>query len=361
MKIGIVTIVNGASFGNRLQNYATQKVLENNGYTVETINNCFDKESTLSIVIKNAIYTLFKFIPHFKKSKSIWKRMYTFYQWDKQYIDYSHRKIDASKKNRFVSIKNDYDYFLVGSDQIWNPKYAANKGFELLSFVPNEKRVSLSTSLGVPSIPSDLEKLYVTEWNKFKSISVRENQAAKIIEDLTGTTAAVHIDPTLMLERSEWEAFQKKPDNIDENYILSFFLTNPPKDTVDVLDKVAKDLKIGVLTLDASWEYFQDITPNHFVYLISHARMIYTDSFHCTVFSLLFGKPVVVFDRFDSEKMNSRLSTLLNKVNKAHFWVGKKADEAMIRAIASEPEYDIDKLMVSERECVKAYLKEYLQ
>lgn len=47
--------------------------------------------------------------------------------------------------------------------------------------------------------------------------------------------------------------------------------------------------------------------------------------------------------------MNSRLSTLLNKVNKAHFWVGKKADEAMIRAIASEPEYDIDKLMVSER------------
>lgn len=77
MKIGIVTIVNGASFGNRLQNYATQKVLENNGYTVETINNCFDKESTLSIVIKNAIYTLFKFIPHFKKSKSIWKRMYT--------------------------------------------------------------------------------------------------------------------------------------------------------------------------------------------------------------------------------------------------------------------------------------------
>lgn len=120
-------------------------------------------------------------------------------------------------------------FFVVGSDQIWNPMFVDCKN-EFLQFADFNKRIAYSASIGVSEIP-EKKKAYFAECMKgMKHISVREEQGAKIVHSITGMDVPVLIDPTLLLNREAWERIIKKPDWMkNEKYILVFFLEKLPQ------------------------------------------------------------------------------------------------------------------------------------
>lgn len=359
MKIALITIVNGASFGNRLQNYATQSVFQKLGYEIETINNTFEKNSDIKVYLQKIIGIAFSIIPQLRYKSQNWNRGFTFRKWDKCYISYSKAKLDASNYKEDVLGLNDiYNYFVVGSDQIWNPQFSSNSGFELLSFVPSQKRVSLSTSIGTETLPEQYLEMYKTELSKFKAISVREEKAAELVRSFVDIKVAVHIDPTLMVTKEEWKAFEKKPKKpITKEYILCFFLTNPDEGTKEIIQKFAYNKNLATLYLNRNMPGFEKISPNEFIYLVSHAKMVVTDSFHCTVFSLIFGVPLAVLDRFDADHVNSRLMTLLSSVSQEQFWLGRLNNMECMERNYKLAGYDIEPIIADKREQALKYIK----
>ena len=120
----------------------------------------------------------------------------------------------------------------------------------------------------------------------------------------------------------------------------------------------AKNNSLELINLNSNMKEFEKISPNEFIYLISHSSLVCTDSFHCTVFSLIFGKSLCVFDRFDEERVNSRLKTLLETVHKENFWVGNVVNQSILKKNDSEFDYSVEEILNGERERVKRYILE---
>lgn len=128
-------------------------------------------------------------------------------------------------------------------DQIWNPYWAVNKttfdGF-FLRFAKKDKRVSYAASFGVSMIPENQISDYTKALLEFKRISVREDAGASIIKNLCNREAQVVLDPTLLLDKCQWECIQKKMLNIqtDSPYILTYFLGEMPENARDYIEKL---------------------------------------------------------------------------------------------------------------------------
>lgn len=350
--IGIVTIISH-NLGNRLQNYALQEYLVSKNYDVKTIPdksyNLIKKElKRLKFIIQ---LTLSQFI---KKYKSVsWKCFDRKINWE----DYS------VKDNSEVLIEK-YDYFIAGSDQIWNPLFNFNRNKMFLTFAKKEQKVAYAASIGISELPKEWEEFYAKNIKEFTSISVREDDAAEIIKNLIGRSVKVLIDPTMLLTKEKWEEVAKDSKvNIDYKYVVKYFL-GPRNDKYDkYIENRAKE--IGAKVLDVT-EYNKEnndvIGPAEFVYLIANSNGVFTDSFHGTVFSLLFEKPFIVFDRAvekETGNMSSRLNTLLNKFDIK----GQRiVDVSQLDNIHPEVDYKkINKILQKERKIAEEYLEEVLK
>ena len=209
----------------------------------------------------------------------------------------------------------NYDCFVSGSDQVWNPDwadYTYEKTF--LRFCRKEKRVAYAASFGVDSIPEKWIDKYKTGLSEFQYLSVRENKAVEIVEELIGKTCERVLDPTMLLDKDEWDRIAIVPPQcMNKNYILTYFLGGR-SDAVnkDILEYARKyDCHvINLLDLNDP-NYF--VGPDKFVGLISKAKLVLTDSFHATVFSIIYERTFVVYNRKGiGSKMGSRLSSLLD-------------------------------------------------
>lgn len=217
-----------------------------------------------------------------------------------------------------------YDGILVGSDQLWLPAGLAS-GFYTLMFVPEDKiKIAYATSFGVSRIPRSQRTRTAWYLNRIQWLSTREWQGAKIIKQLTTRDAAVNVDPTLLLTAQEWEQRIPRRRVVQPPYIFCYFLGSVPAHRMAVrqlreqtglpvvclphLDEfVAEDLDFG------DHQLF-DIGADDFVNLIRSAEYVCTDSFHGTVFSILYHKKFLTFDRFAAhsrESRNSRIDSLL--------------------------------------------------
>ena len=150
--------------------------------------------------------------------------------------------------------------------------------------------------------------------NDFSALSVREEAGREIIKELTGKNATVIVDPTLLLSQEEWRKIERKPKGAEKGYILTYFLSSMNEKAKKLLEKEKGNYRIYNL-LDKNDLIAGKAGPSEFLWLFDNADLILTDSFHASVFSFLFDKPFVVFDRNWSEgNMNSRLVTLLSKL-----------------------------------------------
>lgn len=308
-KIAIYTIQN-YNFGNRLQNYATQSILQAFGYEVVSLRN-YPLSSHKWINnnnVSSAVYSVLKKLKleykYFVKDKT--KK--NFYLFDIRYIKFSDDYIAYNDVSN--DLGNKYDAIIVGSDQVWNTSF---KWLSINAFLPFYVpcKISFSASFGMDSISYD--KKIADCLKKFKKISVREDAGTKIVKEFTGKDATVLVDPTMLLSSQEWRKISRKPDGAKEKYILTYFLS--PK--CDAAKKQLKVLSEGrdvheLLKADDNVARFAG--PSEFLWLFDHADVILTDSFHACVFSFLFNKPFVVYDRnWNEGNMNSRLETLLKK------------------------------------------------
>ena len=312
MKIGIVTITNnGYNYGNQLQNYAVKKIYESLGCTVKTLYNIDGSEFQVSLLhrLKNYLYIIIKH-PSYPERM----REEKFRKFGKKHLCYtSPFTFNTIKKIQ----KENFDYISVGSDQVWNPYFECNHihmDYLLLTFVEPEKRIALSASMGVTSLSGDIEKKFHDELSCFKAVSVREYTAQKYLEKILHKKVDLVIDPTLMLNKKEWSKLSSKPAFFKNEapYVLTYFL-GEKTETVqnDLIFLVKSGIKIYHF-LDKSTPKMFANGPCEFIYMISHAQCVLTDSFHASVFSFIFNVPFYVYERCDQEKnMQSRFETFL--------------------------------------------------
>ena len=302
-KVGIATIVGQANYGNRLQNYALDSVLRSLGFDTVTFNDPLQVSFSIKHWVKQEVKRIFGL-----RDGYMLRRFRQFGKWDKRHLrwqDY-HRASDC-------------DYVVLGSDQIWNPDFWFVRealDFYFGAFAEPQKRIAYAASIGVDQIPKELEDKYIQELSALKSISVRETQGAQIIQNLTGRSVPVVLDPTMLLTEQAWTALEKKP-----NYMT---------------------------------------TPDEFIWLVHHCRLMLTDSFHGSVFSILFGKPFRSFTREDNNlDMGSRLDTLFGSLGIGDWCRGsvqEDPDRIFYKDYASVPA-----VLERERQFALDYLKNALE
>lgn len=219
-----------------------------------------------------------------------------------------------------------FDAVVCGSDQIWNPTfYGACNPFYYLSFVPKGvSKIAYAPSIGLSDIPecyTDDFKKYLSD---FKAISVRENNAVELVKKYADKEAKWVLDPTMLLDGSAWS---KLIDNkiIEKPYIFCY-LFGTQDYYKDAIENIRNKTGLEVVIIpfserDLTNEYTKiyKAGPIEFLSLIKNAEYVLTDSFHATVFSLLFERPfyTLLRDNDNEEKsMNSRIYSLLSMVDK---------------------------------------------
>lgn len=314
MKLAIYTLYGLQNYGNRLQNYALQRVLENLGCQVETL--AVVPPLTVKNLAKrfltkhNGRLRLRSWKEH-RKEKPFW-------QFTKRHI---HTRFLSPKDGRIPQhIGNEYDGLVAGSDQVWNPHFwqkgenSADAYNALLAFAPASKRAAYAASFGIPAIPECWEKTIAAELRQFQAISVREETGAEIIRSLTGDDCDVVLDPTMMLTAEEWRSVSEYPPDLSEKkYIVSFFIGNQSGEVRQYIERVKKETGFEIQELSTE---DNTVNPAAFLAFLDGAQAVITDSFHATVFSILFHTPFVVMERHHGLgiNMNDRIVTLLSAV-----------------------------------------------
>ena len=347
-KVGIYTI-QSLNYGNRLQNYAVQEYIKLIGFhpvsfRTKKINRPRVIYNKIKWVIRNSI----------KKDK-----FSNFCKFDSN-IELS--DLFIAKEEFSDNIRSNFDALIVGSDQVWNTTFDFVSVNSFLPF-PHPNKIAFSASFGVDSIPYD-QKI-VDCLKDFKALSVREEAGAKIIKELTGREATVLVDPTMLLTVDEWRKVEKKPSGIKESkktekpkegYILTYFLSPKCEEAKKRLEEIKGNRKVYEL-LNPEDAVAGKAGPSEFLWLFDHADLIITDSFHACVFSFLFDKPFIVYDRTDDVVcMNSRLETLLSK-----FHLERKYANSGLQNDIWEHDYEEGyKQLELEREKAMNFLKEAL-
>ena len=354
LKIGIITIWDENNYGNRLQNYAVQECLKGMGVEAKTFKNfarCNNKNNTVFDNLKQRIIFLMKKIQQILKKKD--NRYKNFKEFNIKNINSSSKYITGYNA---ITLSKDYNYFVTGSDQVFNPNFGRLTYIDLLGFIEPKKRIALAASFGIDNLSSSKQKEIKKYFDEMEAMSVREEQAKKIIKQINNKDdIEVLIDPTMMLTTSEWDKISKKPTMLKKDkYILNYFLGTLSEKRKNEINRVAKENNCEIINILDKDSPFYQCGPSEFIYLEKHAFLICTDSFHSSVFAILYNKPVVIFEREDKEeKMNSRIETLLEKFKiENRKFNGKITDENI--------EHNYEKayqILEEEREKFKNFLK----
>ena len=330
-KAGIVTLVDYSNYGNRLQNYALVCVLREMG--IESRSGLFvvSREDML----RKSMYIDSKLIIFIKKIIP-WKLYIKYAKYNQQKEDDTRDELLKKRIKKFKKFTNnyteefstlyardaaelkellndsEYQYWITGSDQVWNPTFSGDDYF-FLTFTDYRKRYSYAASIGVSEIPFQQKDRYAARIRDMKYLSVREEGAAKLVKDLTGQEADVSVDPTLLLEVKEWKSLEKMPDiSLPSEYICAYFLGEIPNS----IKQFSQEKELPIIFLnDKKYSDLYVLDPAEFIYVLEHSRYIFTDSFHAVVFSIIFEKNFYVFQRKqkDIEGMFERIHSITKR------------------------------------------------
>lgn len=311
MKIGIITQPLRTNYGGILQNYALQTVLMKMGHTPTT----FMREEFKKPVYPRYLLTIFKrcilkIIGRYNKPllyERKYKRDYPIFTEHTlgfvrrhikfRIVDYAHPSISAT----------DYDAYVVGSDQVWRPSYN-NIDFSFLAFAKdwNVSRLAYAASFGTDEWEySHTETERCKELiSKFRAVSVRESSAVLLCKKNLGVDAVHVLDPTFLLERKDYERLIDESKTEDSKGQLFLHILDKTQDKYKFADKVAKlkgwkpfevNCKVDEHEVNEPLELRIQPPIEQWLRAFKDARFIITDSFHATVFSIIFNKPFVVY------------------------------------------------------------------
>lgn len=247
---------------------------------------------------------------------------------------------------------SDFDFYCVGSDQVWNLDLINSDTSFLFDFVQDRiNKFSYAASIGT-DIQTEWEDIYKKFLKSFNAVSVREKTAQNQLNQC-GIEASVEIDPVFLLTREEW--LQKSRQVEHEPYILIYLLQKANlfmKAAVDYAQKHAK--KVIVISTgvkrnhDAT--YVSDCGPEEFLGYFANADMVFTNSFHGIAFSILLNKQFYYQFQENKVKTNSRLYDIIKLFHL------EKRDVACIQDETVVDYKEINQIIEAERECALKYL-----
>lgn len=371
-KIGLVTPFRVPNYGTKLQAYAISNyfssVVDGN---VEIINYNSSSDKRLSSLLRK-IFSVKLNIARIKKLINkrkvencvspllLKKRISSINSFDKMFV----LSKPVSTFDALQSISKNYDCLICGSDQIWIPDNLKGKYYTLeFCNSTNVKKGSYAASLGVEKISPKQRIAYSNFLKKLDFISVRENIGVDLLSNVCPEKSISWVcDPTFLLSKEKWLELEKEPDFIEplnSKYIFCYFLGVDPASRQKVYD-YAKNNNLKIFTI-ANFKGFckedtalsdvqmYDLSVNEFLYMINHAELICTDSMHATIFSIIFEKNFVTFERFnkkDGNSRNSRIYSLLQVMN---------LQNRLVEFSVPIPQNDIN------YEIVRPYKKEYIE
>lgn len=318
-RIGILTMHRVINYGSALQAWATQELLIKLG-SIPTIidykfpNKIHRKKRAFRLEFARFILHLFLGFPQHRKA-------FKFHKFQKKYF---HLTKQYNTKEALMQDPPIFDIYLVGSDQVWNPKQNMNDTTFFLDFVPeSRKKISFSSSLAQAEIAPKYSSLIKKYLSSFQGISVREKNGKDLLEKLLNKKVSISLDPTLMLTKDDYQKLACNSNlKINEPYILVYILQyafNPYPFVTKVIQEVHNKLQYKVICLDYSAKQRLHIKnktmlrdavgPEDFLSLFINASFVITTSFHGTAFSLNFGIPFysIINTNHDDDRMYSLL------------------------------------------------------
>lgn len=385
MKIGILTLPLHTNYGGILQAFALQTVLELNGHDVKIINRDRTPQTYSYIYIcKSFIRLVISSIKRFKRYNyyNIQKESKITYENYLKKTKYTRVFIDKYIHNYWVRNyntdinPNDFDVIVVGSDQIWNHKYASSIGGVVNAFLPslngtNCKRFSYAASFGKDTweYTQQETELAKSTIKGFSAVSVRETTGMTLCKNHLDVEASLQLDPTLLLEANDYINYLNIEDIERSSGNMLVYLIDSSKEKDDIVDYLEDKLSLTRFVVNSKVEdntakgstIEECIQPPVEKWLrgFMDAEFVVTDSFHACVFSILFHKPFVVIG--NEERGLTRFTSLLNKfqlgcrmVSSLHDIVNFELDKSI--------DYDVvDRVLKVERMKSLSFLKENLR
>ncbi|MDO5390730.1 MAG: polysaccharide pyruvyl transferase family protein, partial [Eubacteriales bacterium] len=287
MNCEILTFQFAHNYGALLQCYALKKYLESKNITVSVSD--FTPESVKDVYrlwprlhIMHPRYYIGEFLRSLRR-----REQYDIFE-----------SFIANELSKIPSM--DLDYVIIGSDQIWNEAITGRITEYYGTSYPYIKKISYAGSFGT-SVLTDYQKRNVSKYfNDFAGISLRESCNVKEVQNLISKEVFCVIDPVFLIENSEWENFEKVPRyNICEDYIL-YYALRQDEELVRVIKEKAQNLNCKVLAIhptcikvNSGFIQLNNVGPREFLYLVRHAKMVGTNSFHAVSFSEIFKKKVI--------------------------------------------------------------------
>lgn len=298
MKIAHLTFHGSHNYGSVLQAYALSKQLQLMGHDVEILNLRTQIQRDAYRIIRTSdrgLHRLFRYLIY----PALRKRFNHYERFINQVLPVSDKEFSTTAELAQADLQ--YDAYICGGDQIWNPVCQDFETAYYLQFLKQDdqaKRIAYAPSLGKTEFPSGTLE-HIKEWLKsFDHISVREQRGANIIQNLTNKQVHTVCDPVLLLDKKYWQEIAIPP-HYEKPYILTYFLENN-HGSRSLTEYLRRKTGFSVVNLN---EYIKDFirlykkcyaaSPEEFVGLFMNASLIYTNSFHGTAFATIFNKPLV--------------------------------------------------------------------
>ncbi len=298
MKAGVITFHSAHNFGASLQAWALQKALKNYKIEASVINYHPSIIDDLYNPLKGK-YGLERRIAKFNLHRQNPKSLERY----KKYSGFIKKNFnllgDFSTYEELKAANLNLDAYIVGSDQVWNSEHIG--GFDpayFLDFVePGPLKISYAASIGRDFLLPIYHEQIKSSLKSFTSISVREKSAKKPVKALTKKEVDIVLDPTLLLPREEYNEIKTIP-NIKDKYIFVYMMEHNA-DVVAFANKVSTATGLPIVQRRPNKIFKNEIAscytsdPGDFLGLIENAEYVITNSFHGTVFSIIYETPFV--------------------------------------------------------------------
>lgn len=334
--IGLVTCYFHHNYGSMLQAYATEMVMQQMGLPFQTIA-CkapinYMQENKILYIIKKLLIADWKMrlgkmkIERAKKENPMFAKNWEIRNkaFDQFAETFFHVSPYCKNREELTKMAENYSAFLVGSDQLWRTD-SVEHGYYTLEWVPDHiRKIAYSTSIGVKEVPWFQVEKNKRFMNRFDHIALREQSACDLVYKLTGRKVPVVLDPTLLFTGDQWLEIQQQEPLTNGKYIFCYLLGDNPSQR-EFIKRVKEKTGYKIVALQQLDDYipsdegFADeapyVGPREFLNYIRNAEYVFTDSFHCSVFSILYKKNFFTFSRFAEgakQSTNTRIDNLLH-------------------------------------------------
>lgn len=369
MRTATITWITWLNYGSFLQAYALQKVLLELGFQNAIIDDKLivnpSGESTEDWIKKLSLikqlyvrcFSLLHRKTKFQKEQDA-KAKY-FLQFKKKFLNVDSNLYPISE------INDRYDVFIAGSDQIWAPTDEIFNPFYYLNFV-TKKKISYAVSVNSESYPEKFKHAVSELLRDFSHISVRENAGKILLESFIDKNVEVNIDPTLLLTQEKWDIVASKKE-LKHPYVLCYLLTyNETYLKFSCSFAKRRKLPLYIFSTNDQYRPYADkmlaAGPSEFVRAFKDAAFVLTDSFHGTIFSILYEKDFLTYKRFigmEAYNQNERVSNLLGMLGIQGRFVG---EEELGNLKLPPIDYcSVNSVLTTERQKARDYLQKALR